>query len=307
MSTYNGEKFIAEQIESLLNQDLDTSKYALSIYCRDDGSSDQTRKILDDYANNYENIKVLEEKNEMNLGVQLSFLTLLKKTVADYYFFCDQDDVWHPSKIRCFLDEFNRADETKPCGVYSDLNIVDSNNKDTGNTMMGLNGWGYNEVRDLAFLTFKSRVTGAAFAINKDLRDMAIKVKDKQFKKIRMHDSFCALIAVSYDNLRFLPDTTVNYRQHGDNVLGAKTKRHPVTDIKYRRRAMQRCFTDLSIMKSVIDINEVTRKNQKILTSALSFWKTNNPVSKALLIVRDYKSFWRFVELKILIFLVVFY
>lgn len=92
MSTYNGERFLQEQIESILNQ----SWKNLDILIRDDGSRDQTREILKDYSEKYSNVYIFLEEN---CGVARSFFELLKKSDADYVAFCDQDDIWMEQKI----------------------------------------------------------------------------------------------------------------------------------------------------------------------------------------------------------------
>ena len=92
MSTYNGERFLREQIESLLRQ----SWKNVEILIRDDGSKDGTREILNEYSDKYENIQVYLESN---LGVARSFFELLKKSDADYVAFCDQDDICLEKKI----------------------------------------------------------------------------------------------------------------------------------------------------------------------------------------------------------------
>ena len=92
MSTYNGERFLREQMESLLQQTYEN----LEILIRDDGSKDGTCEILKEYGERYSNIKVYYESN---VGVIKSFFELLKKSEAAYIAFCDQDDVWLAEKI----------------------------------------------------------------------------------------------------------------------------------------------------------------------------------------------------------------
>ena len=95
LSTYNGEKYIKEQIESLLDQTI--KNWFLVI--RDDGSHDKTVEILKEYSTSYPNKIFIDGSVRENLGAGKSFMHLLKITHADYYMFCDQDDVWMPDKI----------------------------------------------------------------------------------------------------------------------------------------------------------------------------------------------------------------
>ena len=107
MSTYNGEKFIREQLDSILNQ---TYKN-IEIVVRDDGSSDGTVAIIKEYMQKYPNIVLHEGEN---LGFIKSFFELLNLADADYYSYADQDDVWLENKIELAVNSLKQLDETKP-------------------------------------------------------------------------------------------------------------------------------------------------------------------------------------------------
>ena len=89
MSTYNGEKYLKEQIDSILSSTYQDFK----IYINDDGSSDSTMSILENYKEQYPD-KIHLRQNESNLGVTLNFLNAISNIRSDYIMFCDQDDVW---------------------------------------------------------------------------------------------------------------------------------------------------------------------------------------------------------------------
>jgi glycosyltransferase involved in cell wall biosynthesis len=98
MTTYNGEKYVEEQIKSIL-----ASAYQdFELYIFDDGSSDATISILERYDESYQG-KVHMIRNEMNYGVTMNFIQALSKMTTDYIMFCDQDDVWLPNKISITL------------------------------------------------------------------------------------------------------------------------------------------------------------------------------------------------------------
>ena len=108
MSTYNGEKYLKEQIESLLAQTYGN----IEIYIRDDGSKDNTIKIIKNYKEKYNNIVLKEGKN---IGFINSFFELLNLcNDADYYAYCDQDDVWMNDKIERAVKFLGKTDENKP-------------------------------------------------------------------------------------------------------------------------------------------------------------------------------------------------
>jgi glycosyltransferase involved in cell wall biosynthesis len=97
MATYNGEKYLGEQIDSLLAQ----TNMDWQLYIHDDGSTDNTQAILQEYAQKHSNIHILEYESQR--GAMKNFLSLLQRVEADYYMFCDQDDVWLKQKSRAFL------------------------------------------------------------------------------------------------------------------------------------------------------------------------------------------------------------
>ena len=120
MSTYNGENFLAEQIESIQQQTY--TDWTLLI--RDDGSKDKTREIIKRFALEDDRITFINPDRTENLGVIKSFFTLLKYQESDYYLFSDQDDTWLPEKLSLQLEEANHYPSDKPLLVYTDLKVV---------------------------------------------------------------------------------------------------------------------------------------------------------------------------------------
>ena len=123
MATYNGEKYLGEQIDSLLAQ---TYK-DWHLYIHDDGSTDNTNAILQEYAQKHSNIHVLEYESQR--GAMRNFLSLLQRVEADYYMFCDQDDVWLKEKVELSFEEMKRQEaacQGKPIIVYTDLYVTDA-------------------------------------------------------------------------------------------------------------------------------------------------------------------------------------
>ena len=116
LATYNGEKYLKEQIDSILEQTYSDFRLLIS----DDGSTDDTRKILEEYKNKDSRIQVFFQ--ESNLGVVKNFEFLLKKVESKYYMFSDQDDIWKSEKIEKSLNKI----QSDNCDlVYSDLEVVD--------------------------------------------------------------------------------------------------------------------------------------------------------------------------------------
>ena len=120
MSTYNGENFLAEQIESIQQQTY--TDWTLLI--RDDGSKDKTRDLIKRFASEDDRIVFINPDQTENLGVIKSFFTLLKYQESDYYLFSDQDDTWLPEKLSLQLEKASHYPSDKPLLVYTDLKVV---------------------------------------------------------------------------------------------------------------------------------------------------------------------------------------
>lgn len=151
MSAYNGEQFIREQIDSILNQ---TYKN-VTLYVRDDGSTDRTRQILETYASER---KLIYEKGK-NRGFIRSFLLALKHCPeADYYAWCDQDDVWMPDKIeRAVKILENQAGKERPALYFTDYDFYDEHMRYTGHGLVHKLGPSFaNSLMDCISLGFNS-------------------------------------------------------------------------------------------------------------------------------------------------------
>ena len=120
ISTYNGEKYLKEQLDSILNQTYQN----IEIVIRDDGSNDSTRDIIREYQQKYANIEL---KEGTNIGFIKSFFKLLELANADYYAYCDQDDIWLENKIELAVNALNQADNTKPNMVFGNSDYYDEN------------------------------------------------------------------------------------------------------------------------------------------------------------------------------------
>ena len=125
LATYNGKKYLKQQLDSLLNQTFEDFK----IIIRDDSSKDKTMDIIMEYKEKYpEKIKVIEDDVKCGSSVS-NFMQLIKHATAPYIMFCDQDDYWLPNKIEISLKKMRQEenDKNKPILIYTDYKVVDSN------------------------------------------------------------------------------------------------------------------------------------------------------------------------------------
>ncbi|HEO3389688.1 TPA: glycosyltransferase family 2 protein [Streptococcus agalactiae] len=212
MATYNGEKFLAQQIESIQKQ---TFK-EWNLLIRDDGSSDKTCDIIRNFTAKDSRIRFINENEHHNLGVIKSFFTLVNYEVADFYFFSDQDDVWLPEKLSVSLEAAKHKASDVPLLVYTDLKVVNQELNILQDSMIRAQSHHANTTL-LPELT-ENTVTGGTMMINHALAEKWFTSND-----ILMHDWFLALLAASLGEIIYLDLPTQLYRQHDNNVLGART------------------------------------------------------------------------------------
>ncbi|HFI0678031.1 TPA: glycosyltransferase family 2 protein [Streptococcus suis] len=212
MSTYNGQQFLAEQIRSIQEQ----SYTDWTLFIRDDGSSDNTKEILKDFERQDSRIHLIDNDKSDNLGVIKSFHKLVNHDRADYYFFSDQDDVWLPNKLELSLKEAQNYLADLPLMVYMDLKVVNQDLEIMTESMVKSQSNHANT--ELVQELTENTVTGGVAMINHALAEMWQETDD-----ILMHDWYLALLASAFGNLVFIDQPGELYRQHSDNVLGART------------------------------------------------------------------------------------
>jgi glycosyltransferase involved in cell wall biosynthesis len=213
MATYNGEKFLNQQIDSICNQ---TNK-DWTLYIRDDGSVDSSLSIIKTYQNKYTNIFLLED-NQLHRGAKDSFIWLLENVESEYYMFCDQDDVWLNFKIDVsFLELVLLEDKNRyiPSLVFTDLFVVDSSLNIISNSM-----WEYTQldkITNFMYLLVTPLVTGCTTIFNNSAKLSALKFKSNAI----MHDSMLALsVYANGGKLKAIFNSSILYRQHDKNTLG---------------------------------------------------------------------------------------
>ena len=212
MSTYNGEDFLAEQIESIQAQTFENWQLLI----RDDGSSDRTPEIIENYQKKDQRIRFINADKRENVGVVENFFTLVKYETADYYFFSDQDDIWLKDKLEVTLEEAGKYDRSAPLAVYTDLKTVNRDLAVLQESMIKAQS-GHANTDLLSELT-ENTVTGGTMLINQCLAE-----KWQHCRQLLMHDWYLALMASASGHLVYLDKATELYRQHDNNVLGART------------------------------------------------------------------------------------
>lgn len=214
ISTYNGEKYIKEQLDSLLAQSYEN----IEIYVRDDGSSDQTMQILETYKDKH-GIHVYQGKNK---GFAASFFDVLEyANEGDYWAFCDQDDIWYPNKIKLAVEWLDSQDQEMPLLYYSLSEMFDEKGS------LGIQKPPKNS------LCFRRAMTGTfgvgfSMVVNKRLRDEMLQSDPY---RVHSHDWLAGAIALGFGVL------------HMEEVVCAKYRRldTSVTKISFRKKVKWLC------------------------------------------------------------------
>lgn len=281
LSTYNGEHYLRNQVNSILTQTGLNTLFSLRIYIRDDHSTDHTFDLIKNLHNEHsETIEIIGDGQD-NLGVRSSFLTLVKQAPQDQdlYFFSDQDDIWEPQKVVTFLEHAAMHDNSYPIGYYSDLWIADANAVATGKKMSDVAQW-HTENTDYEFLSFNYRVTGAAFAINAQAQTMLADISFQLLSVANMHDSFFSLAIAATGKMVLINEPLTRYRQHANNVVGASG--HHKTLMEHWHGAF--VFPGQKIFNNVLLAQFMTAqqlafnhpKNQKIMQDYLDYYEAKH-------------------------------
>lgn len=252
MSTYNGEKYIEEQIESILNQ----VGCRVELLIRDDGSTDKTYEIIKKYKN-LGQITLLEDSQ--NLGPARSFLKLLTAApTSDYYAFADQDDVWDSDKLINGINSL--INEKKPALYCANARVVDKD----------LNNRGFNVYKNDKYVNFESIVIngnfmGCTMVFNRQLREKFLEIKKSSY--YIMHDYFMTIFCAMIDGrIIYDPIPHMNYRIHGNNTVGVSTnllakviKKTKIVFLKRESKIAKQC-------QHILDITELgTEKNRNFI------------------------------------------
>jgi glycosyltransferase involved in cell wall biosynthesis len=217
LSTYNGNKYLKEQIDSIINQSVSDWR----LYIRDDGSTDNTVKIINEYCERYQDKIENVTDNSENLGADKSFMLMLSKIDSDYLMFCDQDDVWLPFKIEKTMQKMNEIEKeyiNKPIVIFTDLTIVDENLNTISASM-----WKFSKInpeysKNIYYHSVSSSVSGCTMLMNKKVKEYVLPYPDEAL----MHDWWIALHVAYYGIVDYISEQTILYRQHGKNRIGAE-------------------------------------------------------------------------------------
>lgn len=232
--TYNGEKYIEEQLISILNQSIKPDEIVIC----DDNSTDNTIQLAEKILIT-SSIKFRIETNQTNLGVIKNFEKAIGLTSGDIIFLSDQDDIWLTNKIKTILYEFSKDPD---CVLaFTDADLVNYKRGKLGVKLWETLKYSHNESDKNSFhniLLNRCVVTGATMAIKRELFNNV-----KPFKESWIHDGWLAINAPLYGTVKAIKAPLIEYRQHENNVIGA-------TSLKFIER-VKKYYQNIGILEKV--------------------------------------------------------
>ena len=271
MATYNGGKYIENQILSILQQ---THKDWI-LYIHDDGSSDNIIEVINKYLKIDKRIVLIDDEIT-GLGAGKNFLHALNQSSENYAIFCDQDDIWLENKLEALLREIERIDHSnQPVLVYSDGYSWDKQgeiHQDSISTEHAEN------LQD--FIMFNGGYQGCSIIMNKNL----IELTKRYEGYVHHHDDLVSLIAHTFGKVKFYPKQLMLYRQHNNAVTGNKD---------FKKKRFFGVFNNAGYVVSkrhykfkkefyAFYKDEMTLKNKEIFLSYFKYCSENSRFKRAL-------------------------
>lgn len=221
LSTYNGAKFLFEQLQSIENQSQDFFQIVLIV--RDDGSTDASLVILQDFINKT-SLHVILLDSRINFGPKKSFELLMSKALeldAKYIMFCDQDDVWYKDKIEKTYQKMQDVE----CSYGQDISILVHSDIIVASEKLQIiapSFWKYQNInpnnKQLSNFMITNNTTGCSMMINRALAEKTRNIP----KEAIMHDWWIAMVASAFGKIAYIAEPLMLYRQHVSNDTGAK-------------------------------------------------------------------------------------
>lgn len=217
MATYNGARFVKEQIASIQNQSFTDWRLLIS----DDNSNDDTITIIKEMMQGDERIQLINIKRQG--GVIRNFSNALSEAETDYILLADQDDIWQDDRLEKLVEKIKKLDSANdnlPKMIFTDLTLVDEDNNVIADSFYRSNKINPTDNLTNYNLLWRSTVYGCTCILNKKLLNIALPIPEYA----HMHDQWLALMAKKYDGLYFYDFSSIRYRQHSTNAVGGKNK-----------------------------------------------------------------------------------
>lgn len=253
LASYNGEAFIGQQIESILNQ----THGNFNLYITDDGSKDNTVNIIKYYSAKDDRVKLVSK--ERTGGVNYNFERGLKFSQGNYIFLSDQDDIWYPNKIEEYLKSMLREESIEknvPILLYSDLKLVDSSGNGISESFYKSSG--LNPLRNYHYLNLKwmGSVMGCTIMLNKIALQHALPFPHP----IIMHDHWLALSTLKAGKILYIDKAFMDYRQHNNNVSGGMGFQRNIFNKLFNTKNYINIYKRAKIISSMYNTNNIFKR-----------------------------------------------
>ena len=267
LATYNGEKYLGQQLESLFQQ----KNVQVSVLARDDGSKDGTKDILECWAKTHSLVWYTGE----HLNVQFGFWDLMKKAALSdekYFAFCDQDDVWDIDKLDLAVRELEKQDADLPALYYCGQRLVNEN-------MEVMSVHTLNRERSLKARFLLSDIAGCTAVFNRCLLEKVISYRPEY---MLMHDTWVLKVCLALGgNVIIDPEAHMNYRQHSGNTVGLNNS------LKSKMSRAQKYIFEYNVEKQMAELKkgyseEIKNEYAEIIQQVLNY-KKNLKYKRALL------------------------
>ncbi|MBQ2917028.1 MAG: glycosyltransferase family 2 protein [Clostridia bacterium] len=263
LATYNGEKYLKEQIDSILNQTYKNIHLIVS----DDSSRDGTRQILKQYETDE---RITIHYQEENLGYVKNFEFLLQQVESEYYMLSDQDDVWRPEKIAKSMETLKNNDADM---VFGDLEVVDENLKTIYSSFgdfMKLNRKIKKQINSYEVNYLYNCVTGCTVLSKKEFIKDILPIPTSS--KYLIHDHWMGLIISLNGKLAYMSEKYIKYRQHGNNQVGTDKISHKFNKLDQVRELF--INVKLGIFETYVENNDkFPKKLQQLNKQGLDYFK----------------------------------
>ena len=281
MSTYNGEKYLKDQLNSLVTQELLPDQ----ILIRDDGSSDSTLEILKYYSDSYKFIKYYQGEN---LGPAKSFMELIKTCdEADYYALCDQDDVWFKDKLKVAYETVEAIRPSdRPILYCSRFTLADEKLNELDSNISKLYSY-----TDYAHSLLFQTAPGCTFFFNQAAR-VEINKYDMNKEYCIIHDSIIHKVCAMLGKVILDETSHMYYRQHGNNQIGlsANEKKNNLVRIKrFFTGKLKHYRKDTAI--SLLNVyGDIMSEENKELTNIVAHYDEDRQLAKKLISMDCFKT-----------------
>lgn len=271
VAVYNGEKYLADLLDSLLNQTYKDIRIVVS----DDKSSDKSAEIIKNYYEKYTD-KIIPIFRDISCGsAKAHFMALLESFQdSEYVMFCDQDDVWFSDKVEKTLKLMQEGENESPRLVHTDAAISDEKLNITHKSLKAFSSI----PKNLSFrkLLGENNVQGASAMMNSALIKLAVPYDEN----IVMHDRWVALIAAAIGETKYLDEPTLLYRQHSKNEIGANIKPNSFEYIKKRLKTDIKGDINLSRRQAGVLVDRIGDKMPRELKKAAENYALSENLSK---------------------------